>query len=380
MNVWRRLVNRAFGARATTAPAITRVAAMLFVVAMLGAGTVWADVDQIRVKVGPANVYQRPETGADVLAVVPEGTILEVLKRDGDWYWVMLPRDAYGTRRGGYIAAYLVEPIARKGTAEPAAAPPPPSMPGARPFPSDAQPAPRRPKSTPDPRAATGRYLVSVGGGAQSSSRAFADTAWFPMNDETTTYHAFYSTPRASALDASIGLRLASSFVFGIAYWRSSPIPAASITASVPHPLAYNSPRPASASGVGSTRAENDFHFQLTWLMPVTRRADLSIFGGPSVFFLRQDLVTLDAQSFRDAYPFDTVSMTGTFHSVRRSRAALGANAGFDVTVMVWRYIGVGATARYAYGSTNLPTVMDGYTTTVKLGGVQGSGGVRVRF
>lgn len=384
-----------------------RLVAMLSVAWVLAAGLAWAEVDQIRVKVGPAPVYQRPQTSSAVMMTAPEGTVLEVIKRDGDWYWVVLPRDQYGTRRGGYIAAYLVELVPRKGTAQPAspwppAAWPPPAVAPAAPAAKPPAVAPGAPAAPPpavapgtavalppapptEPSAApTGppaaRFSVSLGAGAQASSSAFGDTAWFPMNDETTTYRGVYSTPRASALDVSIGVRLSRSAVLGVAYWRSTPLPTASIAATVPHPLDYRAPRPASAGGFAAGRLENDLHLQAALVMPVSRRADLSIFGGPSLFFLRQDLVTLDVGSFRDTYPFDTVNMTGSYHTVRRSKMGVGGNVGFDLSVMVWRYFGVGATARYARGSLELPATMDGYATLVKVGGVQASGGLRLRF
>jgi hypothetical protein len=345
-----------------------RLVAMLVVVSALAAGTAIAQTEQVRVKVGPANVYDKPRTSSDVVLVAQEGMRLDVLKREDTWYWVVLPPDANGTRRGGYIPAYLVERIAPKSIVEAGGG-------GAQPAPRSAPPPPEAAQPVSASPAPSNRYFFGIGGGGQSSSRAFADNVVFPLYDENGQYHARYSTPTASALDAMVGVRLTPRLVLAVAFWRSTGLPDAAISASVPHPFSYNTARSTTADLVVS-RMENDGHLQLTWLMPVTRRIDVSIFGGPSLFHLRQDMVS--GLSFRETYPYDTVAIAG-FESARRSKTGIGANAGVDVTVMAWRNIGVGASARYARGSLTLSAVNEG-SVTVQVGGAQVSGGLRLRF
>jgi hypothetical protein len=123
-------------------------------------------------------------------------------------------------------------------------------------------------------------------------------------------------------------------------------------------------------------RSENDGHLQLTWLIPMSANVDLSVFAGPSLFFLRQDVVS--SLSFRETYPYDTVSIAG-FQPLRRSKVGFGANAGADVTIMLWRYVGIGVGGRYARGAMTMPGVTGG-SVSVKVGGAQVSGGVRLRF
>jgi outer membrane protein OmpA-like peptidoglycan-associated protein len=47
----------------------------------------------------------------DVLLEVEPGTTLEVLDKQEDWFWVIVPPDAHGTRRAGWIRAGNVEPV-----------------------------------------------------------------------------------------------------------------------------------------------------------------------------------------------------------------------------------------------------------------------------
>jgi peptidoglycan-associated lipoprotein len=52
-----------------------------------------------------------PFVKRDVVATVEPGTNLEILGKEGDWYWVITPRDANGTRGAGWIAASNVETV-----------------------------------------------------------------------------------------------------------------------------------------------------------------------------------------------------------------------------------------------------------------------------
>ncbi len=339
-----------------------RLVAMLVVVSALAAGTVFAQTMKVRVKVGPANVYDKARTSSDVVMTVQEGTVLDVLNRAGTWYWVLLPPDGNGVRRGGYIPGYLVEPVSAKG------------VPQLDPGPRSGRVGADEP-ATPVTMRQT-RYFLGVGGGGQSSSPAFADTVTFPLYDENGQYHAIYSTPAVSALDVTVGLRLSPRFVLGVAFWRSTSAPSADVTAVVPHPFVYDAPRAASADGLVVGRSENDGHLQLTWLVPVSRVAELSLFAGPSLFYLREDFIT--ALSFRETYPYDAVSVAG-LQSQRSSKVGFGANAGADLTIMVWRYVGVGVGGRYARGKVSM-TGVNGGSISVKVGGAQISGGVRLRF
>jgi outer membrane protein OmpA-like peptidoglycan-associated protein len=65
---------------------------------------------QVRVVIGSARILRWLRT-SDVLRKVDEGTTLEVLDQEEDWYWVVVPPDAHGTRKVGWIRASNVEPV-----------------------------------------------------------------------------------------------------------------------------------------------------------------------------------------------------------------------------------------------------------------------------
>jgi outer membrane protein OmpA-like peptidoglycan-associated protein len=84
----------------------------------------------VRVVKEPAPIrrwFRAPVT--DVLVMAAPGTILDVLDQERDWYWVVAPPDAHGTRRAGWIRVNQVESVFSR----PATAPRTPATPQANP-------------------------------------------------------------------------------------------------------------------------------------------------------------------------------------------------------------------------------------------------------
>lgn len=94
-------------------PRSLSVGALLVLVILVPAASALAQTPgRVRVVTGSARILrwlQAPTT--DVLLKVDQGTTLDVLDQDEDWYWVVVPPDAHGTRRVGWIRASNVEPV-----------------------------------------------------------------------------------------------------------------------------------------------------------------------------------------------------------------------------------------------------------------------------
>lgn len=344
-------------------PNFWRLVALTGLVWLVGATAGYAQA--VRVKIGPATIYEKPRTSSDIVTTVAEGTVLEMIQRDGDWYWVILPRDTNGTRRGGYIAVYVCERVGDKRLLEP----------GIAGSPSHSNvPEELRPKPTTEVRKP--RVFVGIGAAGQFSTVKFTDRVNFQLYQASGQYQADYHTQNAWALDASLGVRLGPKFLLAFGYFSVSPQTTASAVAKVPHPLNSNQPRTASVSNVSVARGESDFSLQITYLIPISRRVDLAIYGGPSAFYLRQDLIS--ELTYRESYPYDTVAIDSVT-TTRKTKVGLGGHVGGDVTVMLWRFVGVGIGGRYARANLNLPSAGTG-SIPVDVGGLQVNGGVRLRF
>lgn len=93
-----------------------RIAIAAVLVAVLAAPASAAlETGYVRVVQGPVPIqgwYRVPDP--EILLVAESGTILEALLEEDGWYWVIVPPDAHGTRRAGWIRAAFVEPLVRE--------------------------------------------------------------------------------------------------------------------------------------------------------------------------------------------------------------------------------------------------------------------------
>lgn len=76
---------------------------------MVLAAFVYSDVSKVRVTASKANIRLKPGTQSEIISYVPIGAVLDVIKKDGDWYLVKLPPDEMGIVVTGYIHQSIVE-------------------------------------------------------------------------------------------------------------------------------------------------------------------------------------------------------------------------------------------------------------------------------
>lgn len=87
----------------------TILALVLFV--LIAANFIFSEELKVRVTVAKANIRLRPTTQSNIVSAVPLGAVLEVIKKEGNWYFVKLPSDEKGIVVTGYIHQSIVEVI-----------------------------------------------------------------------------------------------------------------------------------------------------------------------------------------------------------------------------------------------------------------------------
>ena len=102
----------------------------------------------------------------------------------------------------------------------------------------------------------------------------------------------------------------------------------------------------------------------------------MTLFGGPTLFQVKQELVT--SVSKTDAYPFNTATFQ-SYSKQSQSVSSVGFNAGADVAVYFSDHVGVGGVVRYSVGTADFITV-DGDTLSTDVGGLHVGGGLRLKF
>ena len=224
-----------------------------------------------------------------------------------------------------------------------------------------------------------GRGFANVNFGLQVIAEDVATTSTnFEIYDETgkiTTAQTIDS--QAPFFDIGGGFRIAGNFGVGFAYTRLSANGVAEVTAQVPSPVYYDQPRTVTATLDDLEHVEDGYHFQALYMLPITDKLDIVFSGGPSVFKLKQGVVT-SPQITEVGPPYSSVNMTVSQSSVTGNE--IGFNVGADVTYRLANNLGVGAIVRYTAATVSLTPEGGGDASDVKVGGFQFGGGVRIRF
>jgi len=224
-----------------------------------------------------------------------------------------------------------------------------------------------------------GRGFVAINGGYVIKAD-FTDNVVFTEFAEEGTLTANYGPNGGSELiDVGGGVRVWQNLAVGVAVSAFAINKGASVTAQIPHPFYFDRDRQITAQGQSGPivgREEKAVHFQGIWMMPVNEVLEVAVFGGPTFFNIKQDLVT--AVLFDQAYPYDTVSYRGATIG-QQSGSKVGFNVGVDVSVYFSGNVGVGGLVRFSRSTIRLPSEGGG-TVAVDTGGIQMGGGLRVRF
>jgi hypothetical protein len=219
------------------------------------------------------------------------------------------------------------------------------------------------------------RGQLEVNGGLQLGTRNFKTSGTIRVNAEDGTYATEHVLKSGVMLNVNGGYTLWKQMGVGVGIAKFSTTTPASLNGAVPHPFFFNKPRPVAGPVSGLSRDELAIHLQARLVTPVTPRLQLTLFGGPSFFQVRQGLVS--AFTWKDEYPYDQATLATT-QTASGSSSTLGFNAGGDVAFFLGRALGVGGSLQISRASLDLTS--GNAHATIGAGGVQAGGGLRLRF
>jgi len=218
---------------------------------------------------------------------------------------------------------------------------------------------------------------LNVGG--QAGSHTLTQQGTFDIYDDQATFSDAIKVGGGGVFDIGGGVRVWGSNLFaGVSYTHFSDKSDAIVAGSIPHPLRFDLPfRNVSGTASGLEHSENQWHLDAVWKQPVTTQFDISVFLGPTIFNVKQDVVS--GITVNEVGPPFTEATLAGITTERASKSSGGFNIGVDGTYMFTPMIGAGALIRFVTGSVDMPNGSNA-TTKLDLGGVQFGVGVRVRF
>ncbi len=211
--------------------------------------------------------------------------------------------------------------------------------------------------------------FLNVNVGAQSGSRNLDTASTFDLYGEQGSVATTQEVGGGGFFDVSAGYKVWSNLAVGLGFSHVGSDADVAIAASVPDPNFFDRLRGLTGVSPGASYSENAFHFQGTWIVPVTDTLDVGFSFGPSIFRVTQDIPT--GVSVNEPGP--TLASTTI---VSEDKTAAGFNIGVDVNYFFTPKFGAGALARYTRGSVDFDSATDSLT----VGGFQIGVGARVRF
>lgn len=224
--------------------------------------------------------------------------------------------------------------------------------------------------------ASNARVEISANVGVQTGASTFTASNTLTSNGgETETITVDYDVASALGFSAGAAVRLLPRLWVGAQYAMAEMKPSASITAVIPHPILFNASRTVEGSVDDVAHKEQNVHVALMYALPV-QAVDVKVMGGPTFFSVKQDFVSGVAIS--ETYPFDTATFTSAT-TKQLSERAVGFNAGVDISRLISSNVGIGALIRYSRADVKFDDPDIGQQT-VKAGGLEVAGGLRLRF
>jgi hypothetical protein len=225
----------------------------------------------------------------------------------------------------------------------------------------------------------TDRGYINFSTGVESGSSTLTDTRNYTLYDEPASTTTTTEIGGGNIIDFSGGVRVYRNLSVGGAWHMQNNKQDVAITGTVPNPIFFNQPRQLNATATELQRKELAGHLQFGWLVPVSEKFDVLVFGGPSWFRLEQEVVS-DVTVAERGLPFTEVVVQPTI--TNRKKSVVGYNIGADATYIIWQNdrvrLGAGGFLRFTGASTTVLLMTTEAETD--LGGAQFGFGLRFRF
>ena len=363
---------------------MTRLTAVLCVVFIAFTSTVLSAQTAATASVSTqALIYLRP--GMDVpLRVAAAGTILKVLREEGEWVEVEFNDPQYG-RRVGWVQGQLIR-ISR-----PELQPMDLSV-GPKPAPVTSRardvepPAAVSPHVTAEPARTRARGWIDVNFGfaVANEDAITAETVQSDGAGELETYRVDYRFPTGAAFDFGGGVMVTPVIGFGIQFTGTAHEDEADLFVRIPHPRFFNEhATDTSTTDDKLMRVEGGVNLSVVAAPINQERVLVRVYGGPTWFRLQADAVS-DIRYYQEFGLFNTFNSVEIheYDTEEVEETGWGFHVGGDVAYYFNRRIGIGGFGRFTRGTITLRPedflVSENFDITA--GGFQAGGGLRIRF
>jgi len=214
----------------------------------------------------------------------------------------------------------------------------------------------------------TDRLFVNISGGGQSGSQTINASFTPTIHDEPASIALARDIKGGGFWDVTVGRKVLDPFGVAVSISGRSATSDALLTASIPDPIAFDSPRAVTATFPDFVHRERWVSFLGVYFYPVAEKIDLLLMAGPTVVSVQEPLIT----SASVVEEVNGPVVTPAFETFKKS--FWGYHLGADVRYMFPPNIGAGGFLRVTGASGDLQG------TNLEVGGFQVGGGIRIRY
>jgi hypothetical protein len=215
--------------------------------------------------------------------------------------------------------------------------------------------------------ASAGDIFANLSFGGQFQGRDFVTRNTFVTFNETAVVDGNQTVGRGPVVNLNVGYHLTERMGAAIGLWMAYSEGESAFVGAIPDPLFFGRFTVYTATGSGLPQRNVGLDLQFFWTMPVARKIELAISGGPTIMHVRQELA-----SFSVDPGTQVISATAV---TEQKVTAKAANVGADVRYRLNSRYRALIFARYVGGQVDLPSA-----SNMTVGGVQVGGGVQYRF
>jgi opacity protein-like surface antigen len=329
---------------------------------------------KIIVSVEVANIRLKPSIQSAIIGKAKIGQILQVIRKEGDWYFVNLPPDKNGFFVSGYIHQSIVKaireevpvrkdkPLVEKKP-QVTLPPPPPSEPEL--FGEPSKPAKRK------------SFYIRANLGYGTKSYSYANNWAFNQYQEEARVNESYSIDSSGlAYEAGLGFLFTKNVGIEISFAPVSGKTKGEFTAAFPHPFYFDNPRDLIWNKDDLTYAESEINLNLILYFPGQGKFNIYISAG-GTYFLNVKAENLQQINWSEVgYPYNEISTDLTYNNY--SKSGFGFNGGGGMDFFFTENIGLNLNVRYSMGKVKID--VEGIEIELEPGGLKTTGGIKIAF
>jgi len=214
------------------------------------------------------------------------------------------------------------------------------------------------------------RFNYNMGFSEADKSISWSEEMYY----ENALYDINYKLERGNSFDVGVGYKFTDSIGVELGIDVCTRNISSDYSASIPHPLQFNSPRNDQKTG-SYKLTENVAYLNLIYSVAFSKFS-VDIFGGPAYFLSSTELI--NEINFSHSYPYESISIDASNEKLEKN--SFGFNAGSSLNFYLAKSFGIFIKAQYFSGSADFDPSSDIPELTLPLGGFKAGAGLKILF